>query len=212
MGLPGTVFQHGGYTFAKDLIFGWCLKDGDEWVPITDVSTKDLMAISRVFFPVYVPDAFRLEVVLEIGKRESKESSPPVAVKEIKPDESQVQVKAVEVDPRLTDRLKLTEEILEKMKPVSSLDVRTYDHPGIPSNYDLSDSEDLYSFLGYCLVSREFDVTGVWKVYSNKLILPQSTFFSMHYQKRSAREQSPFESESFATLHEAVTHIMKKWW
>ena len=165
-----TTYETNGIRFIKDLVFGWTVLEGSQFFPINQMDAEQIKIMENIgSFPAYVPDEFRGEIrarkaklLAEQEKKDSVEKTEPTpAAKTARTEPSSTPWE--ENLQRSGDRIKLLNEILEKMRPTG------------PKQLD--------SDLTYGVVSRRINDADVLLVWSftptNGGSLPKQIFGSV---------------------------------
>lgn len=169
-----TVFEVAGITITKDLIFGWVVKwstnvDG-EYVMLKELTDKSLEYLAAQFYPVYVPESFKEEVLSVINlRKEEKRKDEVVPVVKAQTTSKKPSEVSFDYTPyndlgrihtylldRPDDAAKLLSEILKKsvVKPIAQR---------------LTDAGEYMSTanLGYCIVSFDAKSEVPYRIIAN---------------------------------------------
>lgn len=97
-----THYQLGGYTFAKDLVFGWtiAINGSSNIVPFTMLDTKDnslAIFLDNLSFPAYVPEELKVVVKDYVAKVKATKALKETPV-ECRPVQTPVYSTGVEED------------------------------------------------------------------------------------------------------------------
>lgn len=101
-----------GFFFVKDMIFGWCVRTHEtEFIQLSDLTQEALEYIGRQFYPVYIPEDFKISVLKELMNRKTETNKEEEEVK-VAPTE-----KVTEPD-RKEDHLKLYRQIISSITEI----------------------------------------------------------------------------------------------